>query len=348
MSSVPIGQLFEYVIGGGWGNESASENTVPVAVIRGADFPEVMKRSVDGLPRRFEDRGAVAKRMLQPGDIVLEISGGTRERPTGRSVFVTESMLRDAGEAVIPASFCRLVRPNSAEVDPAWLFYFLQDWWNEGESWSYQNQSTGIANFRFKVFANQVLVNRPHRSVQEGVGEILGALDDKIAVNHSTLLLVLQLLEVRYRAIGKVRHSLLFEDVARIGGGATPSTNDPGLWGQGIPWLTPTDVTRVDGVWIDHTERTISQAGLSSISSPLYPSWSIAMTSRATIGACALLGEDMAVNQGFIVLQSKDPSMQLWLYCQLLDRVEELKAWANGATFLELPKKIFRRLPVEM
>ena len=40
--------------------------------------------------------------------------------------------------------------------------------------------------------------------------------------------------------------------------------------------------------------------------------------------------------------------MQLWLYCQLLDRVEELKAWANGATFLELPKKIFRRLHVEM
>ena len=72
------------------------------------------------------------------------------------------------------------------------------------------------------------------------------------------------------------------------------------------------------------------------------------MTSRATIGACALLGEPMAVNQGFIVLQPKRQSLRLWLYCQLLDRVEELKAWANGATFLELPKKIFRRLPVEV
>lgn len=72
------------------------------------------------------------------------------------------------------------------------------------------------------------------------------------------------------------------------------------------------------------------------------------MTSRATIGACALLGEPMAVNQGFIVLQPKSPSIQLWLYCQLRDRVEELKAWANGATFLELPKKVFRQLPVEL
>lgn len=72
------------------------------------------------------------------------------------------------------------------------------------------------------------------------------------------------------------------------------------------------------------------------------------MTSRATIGACALLGEPMAVNQGFIVLQPKDQTLQLWLYYQLLDRVDEFKAWANGATFLELPKKIFRRLPVEL
>lgn len=72
------------------------------------------------------------------------------------------------------------------------------------------------------------------------------------------------------------------------------------------------------------------------------------MTSRATIGAVALLGVPMAVNQGFIVLEPKDPSNQLWLYCQLRDRVDELKAWANGATFLELPKKIFRGLPVEL
>ena len=72
------------------------------------------------------------------------------------------------------------------------------------------------------------------------------------------------------------------------------------------------------------------------------------MTSRATIGACALLGEPMAVNQGFIVLQPKQDSRRHWLYCQLFDRVEELKAWANGATFLELPKKIFRQLPVDL
>lgn len=178
--------------------------------------------------------------------------------------------------------------------------------------------------------------------------EVLGALDDKIAANRSCIALTSELLDAKYRSTAKHRSELLFQDFADVGGGATPSTKKLDLWGQGVAWATPTDVTGLEGVWLDRTERTISPAGLASISSPLYPVGSIAMTSRATIGAVALLGVPMAVNQGFIVLQPKDPSNQLWLYCQLCDRVDELQAWANGATFLELPKKIFRGLPVEL
>lgn len=188
----------------------------------------------------------------------------------------------------------------------------------------------------------------PDLGVQEGVVSVLGALDDKIAANRNMNSLALRLLGAEYSSIAKERTGVTFEDVAAIGGGATPSTKVAELWGQGVPWATPTDITGLEGIWLDRTERTISPVGLDSISSPLYPVGSIAMTSRATIGACALLGEPAAVNQGFIVLQPRDDSMRIWLYCQLLARVEELKAWANGATFLELPKKIFRGLLVEL
>ena len=178
------------------------------------------------------------------------------------------------------------------------------------------------------------------------IGEMLRRLDDKIASNNRVNALGMSLLLAKYSS-AEGAEGVNFEDAAR-GGGATPSTKKPELWGQGVLWATPTDVTALDGVWLDRTERTISPVGLDSISSPLYPVGSIAMTSRATIGACALLGEPMAVNQGFIVLQPKQDSRRHWLYCQLFDRVEELKAWANGATFLELPKKIFRQLPVDL
>ena len=184
MKGLLLGELVEYAIGGGWGSEYPEEESVPVAVIRGADFPDVAFQDASGVPRRFEKRAAVAKRRLQPGDVVLEISGGTRERPTGRSVYVTERMLQNLEYEVIPASFCRLVRPNVELVNARWFYYFLQDWWNRGESWLYQNQSTGISNFRFKVFMSEVLVGVPDRRSQSGVASILGAIDDKIAANR--------------------------------------------------------------------------------------------------------------------------------------------------------------------
>ncbi|MGO1978145.1 restriction endonuclease subunit S [Brachybacterium tyrofermentans] len=348
MSVSTIGSLFGYVIGGGWGAETPSDGTIQTAIIRGADFPSVALQDVSGLPVRFESSTAVEKRALRPGDIVFEISGGTKDRPTGRSVFVSHMMIESSPAPIIPASFCRLIRPDPTRVEPRWLYYRLQAWWNDGGAWEYQNQSTGISNFRFKVFEREYSVDLPDVGAQQAVSEVLGALDDKIAMNRTWLLLVSQLLIAKYRSYAKSRDGATFGDVADVGGGATPSTKKPEFWGKGIAWATPTDITGLDGIWLDRTDRTISPAGMASISSPLYPTGSIAMTSRATIGACALLGEPMAVNQGFIVLQPKDQTLQLWLYYQLLDRVDEFKAWANGATFLELPKKIFRRLPVEL
>jgi len=240
-----------------------------------------------------------------------------------------------------------LIRPDLSLVDPRYLLYVWLSPWFKSQIDRRAIRGATVDRISLNDLGDWE-IPLCGLSEQRAIGEVLGALDDKIVANHSILILTSELLEARYRAVRKARHDVLFEDVAQIGGGATPSTKDPELWGQGIPWLTPTDVTGLDGLWIDRTERTISQAGLSSISSPLYPPGSIAMTSRATIGAFALLGEAMTVNQGFIVLKPKDPSMRLWLYCQLRDRVEELKSWANGATFLELPKKIFRRLPVEL
>ncbi|MCT1436032.1 restriction endonuclease subunit S [Brachybacterium paraconglomeratum] len=206
---------------------------------------------------------------------------------------------------------------------------------------------TGVPHLNLGIL-RELTIPRMSLGEQIAIAAVLGALDDKIAANRSCIALTSKLLDAKYRSTAKHRSELLFQDFADVGGGATPSTKKLDLWGQGVAWATPTDVTGLEGVWLDRTERTISPAGLASISSPLYPVGSIAMTSRATIGAVALLGVPMAVNQGFIVLEPKDPSNQLWLYCQLRDRVDELKAWANGATFLELPKKIFRGLPVEL
>jgi type I restriction enzyme S subunit len=80
----------------------------------------------------------------------------------------------------------------------------------------------------------------------------------------------------------------------------------------------------------------------------LHPAGSILMTSRATIGAFAVTQKPMAVNQGFIVVNAINPDHQWWLFHEMRARVDEFLTFANGATFLELPRGRFKALPVQI
>lgn len=184
MNNHIIGDLLEYVIGGGWGSEAPDgDQNTPNYVIRSADFPSIEKGSFDGVPLRFDVLNFVNKRSLQDGDILLEISGGTKNRPTGRTVYISEKLLSSVEHAVIPASFCRLLRFKKEVVFPKYMYYLLQSWWASGGSWEFQNQSTGIANFQFKIFAEKFEVSLPPLEEQERIAGILGLLDDKIEAN---------------------------------------------------------------------------------------------------------------------------------------------------------------------
>lgn len=179
-----IGDLLGYVIGGGWGSEAPDgDQNTPNYVIRSADFPSIEKGSFAGVPLRFDALNFVNKRSLQDGDILLEISGGTKNRPTGRTVYISEKLLRSAEHTVIPASFCRLLRFKKEVVFPKYMYYLLQSWWTSGGAWEFQNQSTGIANFQFKIFAEKFEVSLPSLKEQERIAGILGSLDDKIEAN---------------------------------------------------------------------------------------------------------------------------------------------------------------------
>lgn len=179
-----IRDLVNYSVAGGWGKENRTgEFTKPVAVIRGADFPSIEKGVYSGLPIRWEKESKVKKAALCPGDIILEISGGTNSRPTGRTLYITADFLKTYSCSLIPASFCRVIRSNSV-VDSAYLYYWLQDMYKVGRTWSYQNRSTGLANFQFKAFMNSEEVFVPSMVQQQRIVKILRDFDTKIKLNN--------------------------------------------------------------------------------------------------------------------------------------------------------------------
>ena len=128
-------------------------------------------------------------------------------------------------------------------------------------------------------------------------------------------------------------------DACEVIGGSTPSTTNKEYWNGNILWATPTDITALKGRAIEDTKQKISAKGLSSCSANLLPEGSILMTSRATIGACAINTKPMATNQGFTSLICKGKSYNWFIYYLVAQYHKELERLATGSTIREISKK---------
>jgi type I restriction enzyme S subunit len=196
----------------------------------------------------------------------------------------------------------------------------------------------------------ELKIGIPPLDQQDGVIGLLGALDDKIAVNDRIAATALVLADTLFEeaASDLPFGPESFGTAASVYGGGTPSTSQPSYWDGDFAWTTPTDVTALNAPYLFRTSRTITDAGLANCASQLYPSGSIFMTSRATIGAFAVPQLAAAVNQGFIVVVSPRDELRWWLFHEMRSQVDEMLSLANGSTFLELSRKNFKAMPVRI
>ena len=128
-------------------------------------------------------------------------------------------------------------------------------------------------------------------------------------------------------------------DLADIRSGGTPSTTQAKFWDGDVLWCTPTDITALNGSkYLSNTARTISTEGLKASSAEIIPPYSIVMTSRATIGECAINAVPMTTNQGFknfVPFANVDSE---FLYYLLINQRSGFIALCSGSTFLEIGK----------
>ena len=128
-------------------------------------------------------------------------------------------------------------------------------------------------------------------------------------------------------------------EMADIRSGGTPSTAQPQFWNGDVLWCTPTDITALNGFkYLNSTSRTISQQGLKASSAELIPANSITMTSRATIGECAINQVPLTTNQGFKNFVASETVDVEFLYYLLLMQKQRFISLCGGSTFLEISK----------
>lgn len=143
--------LIESTLGGDWGKESPTgKNTEMVYCIRGADIPEVKSGNKGKMPTRYIlPKNYAAKRLL-PGDIVVEISGGSPTQSTGRVAAISQSLLDRYDKGMVCTNFCRAVKPKAGYS--MFVYYYWQYLYDRNVFFSYENGTTGIKNLDLSGF----------------------------------------------------------------------------------------------------------------------------------------------------------------------------------------------------
>lgn len=133
-------------------------------------------------------------------------------------------------------------------------------------------------------------------------------------------------------------------ELAEIRSGGTPSTTNPEMWDGDIAWCTPTDITALKGSrFLSQTSRRITELGLRKSAAELLPMGTIVMTSRATIGECAIATVPMSTNQGFKNFISRPETDRDFLFYLLSAQKPGFIELCSGSTFLEIGMSQLRR-----
>ena len=144
-------------IGGGWGKEVPDDDhTEPAWVIRGTDIPNARSAQVAGVPHRFHTPSNLCSRRLVHGDILFEVSGGSKGQPVGRTLLLTPQLMSAFNGDVICASFCKRISPDATSYGAELLYLSFLEGYESGEIEQFQVQSTGISNFKWTEYIAKI------------------------------------------------------------------------------------------------------------------------------------------------------------------------------------------------
>jgi type I restriction enzyme S subunit len=201
----------------------------------------------------------------------------------------------------------------------------------------------------------------PDRPVQDKIASCLSAYDYLIENNRKRIALLEEAARLVYREwfvyLRFPRHehvnsvdglpegwaTVSASDVMNVLSGGTPKTSTASFWGGEIPFFTPKDATATP--FVLETEKNITEEGLRSCNSQLYPPETLFITARGTVGKLNLGLVPMAMNQSCYALRSKSYVGQRYLYLALKAAIQHIQATATGAVFDAIIVATFDRIP---
>ncbi|WP_324719902.1 restriction endonuclease subunit S [Salinimicrobium sp. HB62] len=151
---------------GDWGKETEQGNyTEKVSCVRGADINGLNGNGEVKTPIRFILEKNSHK-ILDPHDLVVEISGGSPTQSTGRLAFITEETLERFENPLICSNFCKALTLKNEK----YLYNFVYQWnrlYENDVLFGWEGKTSGIKNLLFDNFTSNYYVPVPPENLAE-------------------------------------------------------------------------------------------------------------------------------------------------------------------------------------
>ena len=134
------------------------------------------------------------------------------------------------------------------------------------------------------------------------------------------------------------------ESIGEIVGGGTPKSENKDFWDGEILWAVPTDITKLQDNLIEDTERKITKLGVEKSSAKMLPIGTVLITTRATVGECAIATKPITTNQGFQNIICNDDFDNYYILYLIIYFTKNLLRVSHGTTFLEVSKNQMKKI----
>ena len=241
---------------------------VQAGVIRNTNFSPSGEIDYSNIAYLQVEANQLTKRQLEPGDIILERSGGGPKQPVGRVVYF------DRREGVFSFSnFTSAIRvKDKNELDPRFVFYRLMELYQSGRTEDIQRRTTGIRNLDFSAYKDRARVPSIPLPEQKKIAHILSSVQQaieaqeriiqtttelKMALMHKLFTEGLRHEPQNQSEIGLVPESwevVRIKATGTVVTGSTPSTKNPSFYGGAYNLISPADLD--NGKYVRSAHKT--------------------------------------------------------------------------------------------
>lgn len=157
----PLSSVFDKPQGGEWGKEDHNNTGVPV--LRTTNFTDEGIIDFSDVATRIIPLDKVEKKSLSKGDILIEKSGGSSDKPVGRVVYFESD-----DNTYLNNNFTAKLHLNGIfDLNPFYVFKFMfVNYWMGGTK-IHEGKTTGIHNIRLNDYLEKTYIPLAPRDIQD-------------------------------------------------------------------------------------------------------------------------------------------------------------------------------------